>query len=702
MTEHRLDPLLDPASIALLGASERAGSPGQLLAQMVIESAYQGDIYPVNPGYSQVFGRPCYPDLAALPATVEHVVIALGNAHLEGALQAAILHGAKAATIYSSAVLAQDSDPPLKRRLATMAKTAGIKICGINGMGFYNLRQQLHAGIFPRPAQINRGSISYIAQSGSAFTALCHNGCRLGFNLCVSAGDEMTTTVADYMDWSLEQADTRVVALFLETVRDPRGFIDALDKARTRAVPVVVLKIGKSPMAAAMAVTHTGAIAGNHAAFRALCRRHGVIEVDDFDEMAATLMLLQNGIDAASGGFAAVFESGGFRELITDTASALGIEFAPLEAGTQQTIGQNLDPGLKAENPLDLWGSHDRFEARIEACLRALMQDPNVAAGAFFSNFRDGYFLSEAIYRIVEAVGRDTGKPLVLANCYSDLANLAMCQRGYADGVPILDGARESLLAFKHLFAYRDFRQQLAEQALPAGPATSTVEYWRKTLAGRAGGTLGESESFALLRDFAIPVVRHASVASEAELIAAAGDLEYPVVLKTAQPGINHKSDSAGVFVGIDNQRDLLRHYRDISARLGEKALLSQMIGAGTEIALGTVNDRQFGPVIMVAAGGIMVELLFDRVLALCPVGPAQAQTMLDSLRANQLLKGLRGRPAANRQALIEVIVNLSQLAFELRDSIAEIDINPIIVSTDEAVAVDALIAIAASASREN
>ena len=357
-----------------------------------------------------------------------------------------------------------------------------------------------------------------------------------------------------------------------------------------------------------------------------------------------------------------------------------------------QAIEQQLDAGLKAENPLDLWGSHDRFETRIEACLRALMQDPNVAACAFFSNFRDGYFLSEAIYRLAEKVGRESGKPLVLANCYSDLANTAICRRGYADGVAILDGTRAALLAFKKLFAYRDFKLQQDDEAASTGPAGAKVEHWTETLAGHAGNTLGESDALDLLADFSIPVVDHVSIASEAELLEAAARLGYPVVLKTAQPGLNHKSDSAGVFVGIGSRQELLRHYRDMSERLGEKALLSQMVESGIEIALGTVNDRHFGPVIMVAAGGVLVELLFDRVLAMCPVSAAQAATMLDSLKANRLLLGLRGRPAANRQALIDVIVKLSQLAYEMRDDIAEIDINPIIVTESEVLAVDALI----------
>ena len=452
MSKHRLDPLLKPASIALVGVSDRVDSPGQVLAQMVIESDYAGEVYPVNPRYPQVLGQACYPTLESLPVTVDHVVIALGNVHLESALQATIEHGARAATIYSSAVLEQDSEPDLQQRLAAIAKAAGLMICGVNGMGFYSVSHDLYAGIFPRAAEIIKGEISYIAQSGSAFTTLCHNGCRLGFNLCVSAGNEITTTVSDYMDWSLEQSDTRVIGLFLETVRDPGAFVAALEKANARNIPVVILKIGKSPLGAAMALTHTGAIAGNHAVFQALFKRYGVIEVDDFDEMASILMLLQSGREAADGGFAAAFESGGFRELVTDEAFELGIEFAPLEDTTRKTLTQNLDPGLKAENPLDVWGSQDRFEQRFEACMNALMQDPNVAAGAFISNYRDGYYLSEAIYRVVEAVSKKTDKPIALATCYSDLANSTLCRRAHAAGIPVIDGAHETLLAFRHLF----------------------------------------------------------------------------------------------------------------------------------------------------------------------------------------------------------------------------------------------------------
>ncbi len=692
MSKHRLDPLLKPASIALVGVSDRADSPGQVLAKMVIESDYAGAVYPVNPRYPQILGQACYPTLESLPVTVDHVVIALGNAHLESALQATIEHGARAATIYSSGVIEQDSEPDLQQRLAAMAKAAGLMICGVNGMGFYSVSHNLYTGIFPRAAEIINGEISYIAQSGSAFTTLCHNGCRLGFNLCVSAGNEITTTVADYMDWSLEQSDTRVIGLFLETVRDPEAFVTALEKANAQNIPVVILKIGKSPLGAAMALTHTGAIAGNHAVFQALFKRYGVIEVDDFDEMASILMLLQSGREAADGGFAAAFESGGFRELVTDEAFELGIEFAKLEDTTRKTLRQNLDPGLKAENPLDVWGSQDRFEERFEACMNALMQDPNVAAGAFISNYRDGYYLSEAIYRVVEAVSKKTDKPIALATCYSDLANSTLCRRAHAAGIPVIDGARETLLAFRHLFDYHRFKRTGPHSPSPTGLDINKVATWKQRLTDHQSESLGEVESLALLTDFFIPVVRHETVSSQSELVTAADSIGYPLVLKTAEPGINHKSDSNGVFVNIKSEPDLLDHYSDLRSQLGPTVLVSQMVNDGVEISLGTINDPQFGPVVMVAAGGILVELLSDRAVAMCPVSPQQADEMIGSLKANRLLQGFRGKAASNLQALIDAVVGLSVIAFEFRDSIAEIDINPVMVNDKEALAVDALI----------
>ena len=303
----------------------------------------------------------------------------------------------------------------------------------------------------------------------------------------------------------------------------------------------------------------------------ALCQRYGVIEVDDFDEMAAVLMLLQHGNAVPPGGFAAVFESGGFRELVSDTAFALGLEYAPLEDSTRKELARHLDPGLKAENPLDIWGSHERYEERFLACIKALVADPNVAVTVFISNYRDGYFLSEAIYRVVEQVHRETGKLILFATCFSDLANPAMCARAHAAGIPLIDGNRETLLAIRHLFSYRDFRQSLPG-ALPApasAPDSGLVALWRQKLSAMGTSTLNEHDALTLLDDFSLPVVARAVVDSREQLLAAAAQLGYPLVLKTAQPGIHHKSDSGGVVVNIIDEQELLEAYRDFTERLG-------------------------------------------------------------------------------------------------------------------------------------
>ncbi len=687
MTEHRLDPLLKPRSIALVGASARDGTPGHILSELVIQSDYEGSVYPVNPGYSEIMGTPCFATLDSLPETVDHAVIALGNQHLESALKAVIAHGARAATIYASGILPEDTTPGLRERMQTMAREADLAVCGINGMGFYNITYDLHAGIFSRPRNILRGGISHLAQSGSAFSALTHNGNRLGFNFAVSTGDELTVTVADYMDWCLAQPETRVISLFLETVRDPDGFVAALETAAAAGIPVVALKIGRSELGSRMAVTHTGTMAGDQAAFEAVCRRHDVILVHDLDEMAATLMLLQTGRRPAGGGLAAMFESGGFRELFVDLAEELCVPLASLSETTVNALTPLLEPGLKAENPLDAWGTPHRFEERFLECLRALMADPGVAAGAFVSNFRDDYFLSEAIYRVVVAVGAETDKPLALVNMYSDLANTGLCLKAFEAGIPMIDGASEALKAFHGLFSHQNPgaaapKTDQTEKDLPACIAHKLLT---------RGRVITEDGALDILADAGIPVVARRRVSDEPALHRAMDELSFPLVLKTASRAIHHKSDSGGVVLGIGDRLEMVDQYRDMSERLGPEALVCAMMD-GVEIGIGTFTDPHFGPMVMVAAGGIFIEIMADRVVAPCPVNAAEGMTMLERLHLFPLLKGARGRKPVDLHALVDVVVRVSRLAADGRNHISDMDINPVIATPDGAVAVDALI----------
>lgn len=691
---HRLDPLLKPGSIALVGASEKPGSPGRNLAEHVINSGYRGAVYPVNPGYPEIIGVRCFPDLAALPQAVDHAILAVSNERLEGALSQAVERGVKAATIYSSCTLENDTDPPLKQRLARLADTAGIPVCGGNGMGFYSVGSGLFAGIFPMDRTLEAGSISYIAQSGSALSALVHNGNRLGFNLCVSCGNELTTSVSDYMDWSLEQETTRVIALFLETVRNPAGFLGALEKANDRGIPVVVLKVGKSPLGAELAKTHTGAMAGDHAALEAVFRQYGVMEVGDFDEMAALLMLLQSARRPGPGELATIQESGGFMELVTDICHDLGIGFARIGQQTKDEIARHLEPGLKADNPLDAWGTNRNFEYRFYACIAALMRDPAVASGIFFANFRDGHYLAEAFFRAVRKVSQENEKPLAMANCYSDISHPELCRKAYEADIPFIDGAREALLATRHLYRHRDRLRRSTEKTEKTDFALDPdrTMKWRHLLAEADENHLMETTVLDMLGDFGIAVPRRCKVDTLQQALDCAEEFGYPVVLKSHAPGLHHKTERNGVVPGIRDAEQLAGHYQDMETRLGAEALVCEQVAPGTEIGFGMVNDPQFGPFIMISAGGIQIELLADRAVALPPVSHSEVGEMLSSLKIDRLLRGIRGQPPGDRSGLIGSIVKLSHLAIALQDHIAEMDINPIIVNAREAVAVDALI----------
>ena len=245
----------------------------------------------------------------------------------------------------------------LPRRIGARVRAAGVALCGGNGMGFYNLDRKLRVVAFSSALDMRSGPITFIAQSGSAFGALSHNDRRLGFNLAVSSGGEWATSAADYLDWALEQPTTATIGLFLEAVRDPAAFVGGLVKAAAKGIPIVVLKVGRTPESAAMALSHTGALAGSDAAFEALFDHYGVIRVDDEDEFAATLLLLSHPRKPARGGLAAMHDSGGEREMMVDINAQIGVPFAQISAQTRARLAARLDPGLPPVNPLDAWGT---------------------------------------------------------------------------------------------------------------------------------------------------------------------------------------------------------------------------------------------------------------------------------------------------------------------------------------------------------
>ena len=308
---HFLAPLLTPGSIAFVGASRREDSPGRRVIEECMRGRYPGAIYPVNPRYEAVEGHRCYPSLVEVPETPDLAVLVLGNPRLEAGLRDAIEAGARAAVIFDSGFLAEDADPPLIDRLRSLAREACMPVCGANCTGFINLDGHTRVAYAPGEHDLEMGAVTFISHSGSTFGGFIRNERRLRFNLSVAPGKEVGATVADYMDFALGLESTRVIGLMIETVRDPAGFVAALEKAQDRRVPVVALKVGRSALGARLAQSHSGAIAGNDAAYQAAFERHGVVRVGDIDELLATLLLFAEPARPGPGRLSVISDSAG-------------------------------------------------------------------------------------------------------------------------------------------------------------------------------------------------------------------------------------------------------------------------------------------------------------------------------------------------------------------------------------------------------
>ena len=690
-TSHQLDPLLRPHSIAVVGASERPGSVGRRSVENLLQGSFEGRLYAVNPGYETVRGVRCFPSLDALPETVEHVVLTLGDANVEAGLDAAIAHGARAATMMSSLVLENDEPPLLRERVARKIADSSLIVCGANGMGFYNFADGIWVcGFDTRSNHVRGGNVTLISHSGSGMSGIIDCEERIDFNLAVSTGQELAVTMDQYMDWALDRPETRVIGLFMETARNPAGMAAAFAKAERKGIPVVVLKVGRTELSARLAVSHSGAIAGRDDAYQALFDRHGVQRVKDMDELATTLMMFAQPHPVAAGGLVSIHDSGGERQLLIDLATDMDVALAAITPGTVDRLQELLDPGLPPVNPLDAWGAGGPgANAIMRDSLAALMADPNAAIGAVVHDRAPHGALYEEYFDYMRAGHAASGKPVFLVSnrqgSGSDAAAVAVTREGF----PVLDGLRSFLAGARCLMDYRDFRSRSA--TTPVTVDREVVARWRARLAN--GDILEEFEAGLLLRDFGFPMNPATLVNDEASLMQAAAALDYPLVLKTAKPGILHKTDCGGVVLGVENAEQLSGAYADLALRLGPRAMLAPMVSVtGVEMVLGLVRDEQFGPLVVLGFGGVNVETIRDVAYALPPFDRSTARRLLGSLRLRPLLDGLRDRPAVDVESFCIAAERFSVLTAELGETIEEIDINPIIVHPGGCIAVDALV----------
>jgi acyl-CoA synthetase (NDP forming) len=439
--------------------------------------------------------------------------------------------------------------------------------------------------------------------------------------------------------------------------------------------------VGASQAGQALVSAHSGALAAADGAWEALAGAYGLHRVRDLAELADTLELFASGrrCPPDGTGIATVHDSGLERAHTADLAAELSVPFADLAPATHARLAAALDPGLDPANPLDVWGTGRDTEPLFAECLSALADDPAVAAVALAVDLVPEFDGDESYPAAVLAAAAGTAKPVAVLAGLPSAVDQAAAARLRAAGVPVLEGTRTGLLALRHLLDHSGRPSPPPVREPARAPSSDPLP-------------VGGPELFGLLREYGIPAVRTEAAASLDATLAAAGAIGYPVVIKTDEPGIAHKSDVGGVRLGLVGPAEAGAAYDDLATRLGPRVVVCETAPPGTELALGIVTDPALGPLLVVGAGGVLVEILAERAVLLAPVTRSAALAALRRLRIAPVLAGSRGQPAADLDAIADAITGLSRLACDLGGALEALDINPLICAPAGPVAVDALL----------
>lgn len=691
--------LLHPTKVALIGASEKNGFAGWT-AQNLLANADRCPVYFVNPTKAQVFGQPCYPSLEALPELVDCIVLAVARDRVNAYLEEAGRLGIHAAVVYASGYSEEHSEEgrALEAEMKEIAARYDMSILGPNCMGLVNKVDGINLlGMRANPPGPFPGKRPCIALMGHSGALLANLALKEGFPLAymVSVGNGTVTCLEEFIEYCAESPDISVITLYLEGLKRPDIFVHALQIAAQRKLPVVILKTGRSARTAASAASHTGSLAGSYKSFKCMCEKFGAILVDSLEELVCMSEMLAtlDGNYPKIPKMVSMNSSGGFNTLATECIDANGIALSEFSEETKAEICRYLPGYATLANPLDTTTTLLGDPERMLGILRAMEHDDDIgliSVGVDIGDKHGGF----GDFVMVEAMerGRTEGlrKPYFVTGLLEKTKNTESRRILSAEGIclmPSLPTATRCIRKMLDFVNYDPAAHDLRTEGMPSISRTGQVR------------ARTEMDSKVILAQYGIPTTRSVLI-TEKDQIRTKTEFRYPVVMKVSSEDIPHKTDAGAVIVNVASVEDAMTAFDTIlsnsrafkpDARI-EGVLLQEMAPKGTEIILGTTCDPQLGPMVMVGLGGIFVEVFQDAALMPAPVNRAEAMHMLESLKAYKIIKGYRGMPALDMDALAEAIVNLSQLAYEKRDTIREIDVNPVFVYPKGICAVDALV----------
>ncbi|MCA0244532.1 MAG: acetate--CoA ligase family protein [Proteobacteria bacterium] len=690
--------ILQPRSIAFIGASDDVAKWGGVLLHILRKFHYAGQIYPVNPKAAAIQGLRAYRSVAEIGQPIDLAVITIAADGVEQAVRDCAAAGVRAAMVVTSQFAESGAEGAAKQdRVLAAARAAGIALIGPNCMGVLNAQAGMallnSTALLSYFDRIPSGGIGVVSQSGAVVGAMIARAGYVGagFSSCVSLGNQADLEICDFFDYLVDDPATRVICLYMESARSVERMLAIARRARAAGKPVLITKAGRTPQGAKAVASHTASMAGSYDTFVARCRNEGILVQTDALQMLLTAQALQSFPLPPAPGIALFSGSGGQGALGSDALSDHGLASAELGAATRQALApfftesnQQLpyDMGAAASGP-----GRGRADL-IEGSMAPIFADPAVGACAYLLTPQERM---DGIAELFTALGRRHGKPALVVNCASGIAEHVR-EKLLQLGAPFFPSQPEALLTLRDLLWLSRYRGPDAVAALPPLPAA--LQAFTQTL---QDGMQDEDTSKRLLALAGIDVAAGELAGDADAAVRVADRLGYPVVLKIVADGVTHKSDGGGVQLDLRDAaavRTAFERIRQAAAATAgarfQGCLVQPMVRADAELMIGSLHDPEFGPFLLLGAGGTLVELMKDTQLLPAPASPQAIERALRGLRCFALLDGYRGRAPADIARLAQTAHRVSVLAAQLGPRMPELDINPLAVQGERAVALDA------------
>jgi acyl-CoA synthetase (NDP forming) len=691
--------LLHPASIAVIGASTRPGSFGkQVLANM---APYTGRTYPVNARYATIGEHTCYPSVGDLPEVPDCAVITAAREAVEDIVLDCARAGVGGAIIFASGYAETGKQDRIAQqdRLAAIARETGVRIVGPNCIGVVNALLDSRVTFIdmtpiPLPAA---NAVGIVSQSGALGLALAQGVVRgMSVSHVMTSGNSCDVDMADFVNYLATDPACRSIACVFEGMATPDRLLLAAENAWAADKPLVIFKMATGEQGAAAAMSHTGSLAGSNAAYRAVFRRAGAIVVDDYEALMETAAFFAKAPPPKAVGAAIVAASGGAAIMAADRAEQHGVPLPQPTPEVRAILESRIPEFGSSRNPCDVTAQVLSDPESLAICADALLGDPQY--GVLVSPLTYGYAPSAKRPQVYSALAEQHGKMACV-----------VWQTEWQDGPGVVEANRcERVALFRSMNACfaalaawhgRAARRAECAEVVAATPA-ETITQARSLIADAANDTLTERQAKAVLALYGVPVVGETLARTAGDAVNAAAALGYPVVLKVESPDLPHKTEAGVIRLNLRSGDEVRAGYAAVMANADKVSpapringvLVQPMVQPGIELVIGARNDPLFGPLIVVGLGGILVEVLQDTALAPAPVTPLQAEDLLRQLKGVKLLQGFRGMAAVDMPRLAQVISDVSRFAADHRDTVAELDVNPLICAGERITAVDALI----------